>query len=135
MSAPRSVPRSSQHQLKRHVTYPLLNRKKSWHPLLLSNQQRVWEVEKKAVSTMKCDAYSLMPMTDATAPYTLRAAATSTKRRNEWINSEKSWKRNVNLQSYNDYKRKRRGRSERREWIGCMRRRVREMGVRSVARD
>jgi hypothetical protein len=27
-----------------------ITRKKSWHPLLLSNQQRVWEVEKKAVS-------------------------------------------------------------------------------------
>lgn len=25
-----------------------LNMKKSWHPVLLSNQQRVWEVEKKA---------------------------------------------------------------------------------------
>jgi hypothetical protein len=27
-----------------------LNRKKSWHPVLLTNQARVWEVEKKAVS-------------------------------------------------------------------------------------
>jgi hypothetical protein len=28
-----------------------LNMKKSWHPLLLKNQERVWLEEKKAVST------------------------------------------------------------------------------------
>ena len=31
-----------------------LNMKKSWHPLLLKNQERVWLEEKKAVSTQKC---------------------------------------------------------------------------------
>lgn len=29
-----------------------LNMKKSWHPLLLKNQERVWLEEKKAVSLM-----------------------------------------------------------------------------------
>lgn len=29
-----------------------LNMKKSWHPLLLKNQERVWLEEKKAVSTV-----------------------------------------------------------------------------------
>jgi len=28
-----------------------LNMKKSWHPLLLKNQERVWLEEKKAVSS------------------------------------------------------------------------------------
>ena len=28
-----------------------MNMKKSWHPLLLKNQERVWLEEKKAVST------------------------------------------------------------------------------------
>jgi N-terminal domain of CBF1 interacting co-repressor CIR len=28
-----------------------LNMKKSWHPLLLKNQERVWIEEKKAVSS------------------------------------------------------------------------------------
>lgn len=29
-----------------------LNMKKSWHPLLLKNQERVWLEEKKAVSPL-----------------------------------------------------------------------------------
>jgi hypothetical protein len=29
-----------------------LNMKKSWHPLLLKNQERVWLEEKKAVSML-----------------------------------------------------------------------------------
>jgi len=39
-----------------------LNMKKSWHPLLLKNQERVWLEEKKAVSTTLTDhvgAFSL----------------------------------------------------------------------------
>ena len=32
-----------------------LNMKKSWHPLLLKNQERVWLEEKKAVSTTLAD--------------------------------------------------------------------------------
>jgi hypothetical protein len=31
-----------------------LNMKKSWHPLLLKNQERVWLEEKKAVSAQWC---------------------------------------------------------------------------------
>lgn len=34
-----------------------LNMKKSWHPLLLKNQERVWLEEKKAVRT-----HDLLPL-------------------------------------------------------------------------
>lgn len=34
-----------------------LNMKKSWHPLLLKNQERVWLEEKKAVSTVQWILY------------------------------------------------------------------------------
>jgi N-terminal domain of CBF1 interacting co-repressor CIR len=34
-----------------------LNMKKSWHPLLLKNQERVWLEEKKAVSSSCVSEY------------------------------------------------------------------------------
>ena len=36
-----------------------LNMKKSWHPLLLKNQERVWLEEKKAVSRIHCPIFSI----------------------------------------------------------------------------
>jgi hypothetical protein len=37
-----------------------LNMKKSWHPLLMKNQERVWLEEKKAVSCNSSKSISLM---------------------------------------------------------------------------
>jgi len=37
-----------------------LNMKKSWHPLLLKNQERVWLEEKRAVSSSPIDYILLM---------------------------------------------------------------------------
>ena len=39
-----------------------LNMKKSWHPLLMKNQERVWLEEKKAVR-MPLQRHSLYPYT------------------------------------------------------------------------
>jgi hypothetical protein len=38
-----------------------LNMKKSWHPLLLKNQERVWLEEKKAVRT-SCGSVEIIPV-------------------------------------------------------------------------
>jgi hypothetical protein len=40
-----------------------LNMKKSWHPLLLKNQERVWLEEKKAVSLSHCSPPSMNVLT------------------------------------------------------------------------
>jgi len=39
-----------------------LNMKKSWHPLLLKNQERVWLEEKKSVSHRVLHLWSLILM-------------------------------------------------------------------------
>ena len=44
-----------------------MNMKKSWHPLLLKNQERVWLEEKKAVSSALIFPLSMRLMTVASA--------------------------------------------------------------------
>lgn len=44
-----------------------LNMKKSWHPLLLKNQERVWLEEKKAVRTLAINVLDLCSCTSLTA--------------------------------------------------------------------
>jgi hypothetical protein len=74
-------------------TFPSL-RKKSWHPVLLSNQARVWEVEKKAVSKADYVANYQTRLAETLNPIPLDPL--STKRRKSSINSVKKSKKNDN---------------------------------------
>ena len=77
--------------------------KKSWHPLLLKNQERVWLEEKKAVCLTRSAAQTL---TDDFVH--------SSRRRRSWISFVRRRKRSGNCRSYNDCKRNRRERNGRR---------------------
>ena len=80
-----------------------MNMKKSWHPLLLKNQERVWLEEKKAVRSVTILSLSV----------TLTHFISSRRRRNS-TNFERRRKKSASSKSFNDYKRNRRGRNGRR---------------------
>ena len=86
-----------------------LNMKKSWHPLLLKNQERVWLEEKKAVSPSH-----FHPVYDCTDP-----SSFSSKRRRNWISSERKRRKNDSSRSCSGYRKSRQGRNGRRNWNGC----------------
>ena len=81
-----------------------MNMKKSWHPLLLKNQERVWLEEKKAVSIcVRC------PVTSA-----LIAICRSSRRRRNLTSFGRRKKKNVSCKSFNVYKRNRLARNGKR---------------------
>ena len=77
-----------------------LNMKKSWHPLLLKNQERVWLEEKKAVSAIRLLPYEWL----------LTLSRYSWKRRRSWISSGRRKRKNVNCRSCRGCRRNRRAR-------------------------
>src|SRR6266702_1066456 len=87
-----------------------LNMKKSWHPLLMKNQERVWLEEKKAV---RCNnSKSISPMSSHS--YHL-----SSRKRKSSNNFVRRRKKNANCRSSSVCKKSRRGRRERRNSSGC----------------
>ena len=76
--------------------------KKSWHPLLLKNQERVWLEEKKAV----CPALILV---DVANSYHF-----SSRRRRNWTSSGRRRKRNGSFKNFNVFRRNKQGRNGRR---------------------
>jgi hypothetical protein len=87
-----------------------LNMKKSWHPLLLKNQERVWLEEKKAVCAF---VIRTLLLTDNIS---------SSKRKRNSINFARRRRRNVNCRSYNGCKKNKPVKSGRRNWNGCIQR-------------
>jgi hypothetical protein len=81
-----------------------LNMKKSWHPLLLKNQERVWLEEKKAVRSVP----------HSPPPNVTHDHRFSSRRRRNWTNSGRRRKRNDSSRSFNGFKRNKRGRNGRR---------------------
>jgi len=71
-----------------------LNMKKSWHPLLLKNQERVWLEEKKAV----CNFLTSSLLIHSHTPLI------SSRRRRNLISSARKRKKNVNSRNYSDSK-------------------------------
>jgi hypothetical protein len=88
-----------------------LNMKKSWHPLLMKNQERVWLEEKKAVRRRPSRVYG---------PISSHALCNSSKKRRNSINFVKRKKKNANSKSSSVCKRSRRGKRQRRNLSGCM---------------
>jgi len=84
-----------------------LNMKKSWHPLLLKNQERVWLEEKKSVSQ---SPLFLEPHSNASR---------SSKRRRNLTNCERRRKRKGNSKNSSVYRKNKRERSGRKSWNGC----------------
>jgi hypothetical protein len=87
-----------------------LNMKKSWHPLLLKNQERVWIEEKKAVSGII--SQMLLNLTNQYISYSL-------KRRRSSINYARKRRRKDSCRNYSGFKKNKRGRKERISWNGC----------------
>jgi hypothetical protein len=87
-----------------------LNMKKSWHPLLMKNQERVWLEEKKAVrrstSPKSADKFS-------------HKHHHSSKKRKSSISFAKRRKKNANYKSSSVCKRNRRVKRLRRSSNGC----------------
>ena len=83
-----------------------MNMKKSWHPLLLKNQERVWLEEKKAVRVFYF-------IGNETKILTLLIFYSSRKRRS-LINFGRRRRKKGSCRSYNDCRRSRRARSGRR---------------------
>ena len=76
--------------------------KKSWHPLLLKNQERVWLEEKKAV----CPAFIHV--------YLAHHYHFSSRRKRNWTSSGRRRKRNGNSKNFNVFRRSKQGRNGRR---------------------
>jgi hypothetical protein len=87
-----------------------LNMKKSWHPLLMKNQERVWLEEKKAV---RLDASFLHDLTSDWF-------SVSWKKRRNSTSFAKRRKRSANCRSFSVCKRSRRGKRGQRNSNGCM---------------
>ena len=84
--------------------------KKSWHPLLLKNQERVWLEEKKAVRISSASSFA----------YSLIISDNSSRRRKNLTSFAKSLKRNGNSKSFNVCRKSRRVRRDLRNWNGCI---------------
>jgi hypothetical protein len=85
-----------------------LNMKKSWHPLLMKNQERVWLEEKKAVSArLKAHAYLVLSYSLARRKKKARsveegergretdAGATAASRRTNWTQENREIRMDV----------------------------------------
>jgi len=83
--------------------------KKSWHPLLLKNQERVWLEEKKAVRTRSLNACTFV-----------LTPCFSLKRRRSLTSCAKRRKRNANFRNYSVFRKSRRAKSEQKSWNGCI---------------
>ena len=77
--------------------------KKSWHPLLMKNQERVWLEEKRAVRLF----LSICALYDVLILWIYH----SSKRKRNSINFVKKRKRKDNCKNYNDYRKNPRGES------------------------
>ena len=81
-----------------------MNMKKSWHPLLLKNQERVWLEEKKAVR-------SLPPLL---LIHILTRPSHSSRRRRSLTSFARRKRRSVNSRSSSGCRRSRPGRNDKR---------------------
>ncbi|KAH9004052.1 Pre-mRNA splicing factor-domain-containing protein [Lactarius hatsudake] len=87
-----------------------LNMKKSWHPLLMKNQERVWLEEKKAVRRDNSKSISLMSS---------HSSHLSSRKRKSSINFARKRKKNANLQELQRLQEEQTGkkRTEKLEWM------------------